>query len=263
MAASRDDRVPLRQNGGMPTPTAPRGLITQFSIVDALLAGLYDGVVTRAEADAAGDFGLGCGDRIEGELVVLDGVHRLFRGDGSVVVLEPEDTIAFAELARFAPDRTDAVDALPSLDALLTAVRRVVPSPNVFVGVRLRGRIEHLTLRQPIAQVKPYLRLADAMRDQREVHLHGVEGTVVGFYGPKPFQGISVAGLHTHFVDTSGTVGGHVLAASGLSGELAVEQYAGLTVRLPESEDFLAADLDDEVGSSDAVIRAVETDHAH
>ncbi|ROP48379.1 acetolactate decarboxylase [Rathayibacter sp. PhB185] len=253
----------LRQNGGMPTPTAPRGLITQFSIVDALLAGLFDGVVTRAEADEAGDFGLGCGDHMEGELVVLDGVHRLFRGDGSVVVLEPEDTIAFAELARFAPDSTESVEAVPSLDALLTAVRRTVPSPNVFVGVRLRGRVEHLTLRQPIAQVKPYLRLADAMRDQREVHLSDVEGTIVGFYGPKPFQGISVAGLHTHFVDSSGSVGGHVLAASGLSGELAVEQYAGLTVRLPESEDFLAADLDDEVGSSDAAIRAVETDHAH
>ena len=252
----------LRQTDRMSTTTAPRGLITQFSLVDALLAGLYDGVVTRAEADLAGDFGLGCGDRIEGELVVLDGVHRLFRGDGSVVVLEPEDTIAFAEVAHFAPDSSESVAAVPSLDALLAAVRRTVPSPNVFVGVRLRGRIEHLTLRQPIAQVKPYLRLADAMRGQREVHLDDVEGTIVGFFGPKPFQGISVAGLHTHFVDTSGTVGGHVLAASGLSGELAVEQYGGLTVRLPESEDFLAADLDAEVGSSDAAIRAVETDHA-
>jgi len=246
----------------MPTPTAPRGLITQFSIVDALLAGLFDGVVPRAEVDLAGDFGLGCGDHMDGELVVLDGVHRLFRGDGSVVVLGPEDTIAFAEIARFAPDSVESVEAVGSLEALLAEVRGRVPSANVFVGVRLRGRIDHLTLRQPIAQVKPYLRLADAMHDQREVHVDNIEGTLLGFIGPKPFQGISVAGLHTHFVDTTGTVGGHVLAASGLAGELAVEQYGGITVRLPESADFLAADLDEDASEADSEIRTVESDHA-
>ncbi|SMH37743.1 acetolactate decarboxylase [Rathayibacter oskolensis] len=247
----------------MPTPTAPRGLITQFSIVDALLAGLFDGVVSRSEADLAGDFGLGCGDHMDGELVVLDGVHRLFRGDGSVRVLAPEDTIAFAEIALFTPDATADLDATASLEGLLEAVRRIIPSPNVFVGVRVRGRFDRLTLRQPIAQVKPYLRLADAMHDQREMHLTGVQGTLIGFIGPRPFQGISVAGLHTHFVDGSGTVGGHVLAASGLHGELAVEQYGGITVRLPESEDYLAADLEDDASVADAAIRAVETDHAH
>ncbi|WP_056074159.1 MULTISPECIES: acetolactate decarboxylase [unclassified Rathayibacter] len=247
----------------MPTPTAPRGLITQFSIVDALLAGLFDGVVSRAEADSAGDFGLGCGDHMDGELVVLDGVHRLFRGDGSVTVLEPEDTIAFAEIARFTPGSSEVLESVDSLDELLGAVRRVVPSPNVFVGVRVRGRFGRLTLRQPIAQIKPYLRLADAMHDQREIHLSGVEGTLVGFIGPRPFQGISVAGLHMHFVDVTGGVGGHVLAASGLHGELAVEQYGGITVRLPESDDYLAADLDEDASAADAEIRDVESDHAH
>ncbi|MWV58111.1 acetolactate decarboxylase [Rathayibacter sp. VKM Ac-2754] len=246
----------------MPNPTAPRGLITQFSIVDALLAGLFDGVVSRSEADRAGDFGLGCGDHMDGELVVLDGVHRLFRGDGSVRVLEPEDTIAFAELARFTPSSSSTLDGIDSLDALLGAVRRAVPSPNVFVGVRVRGRFESLTLRQPIAQIKPYLRLADAMHDQREMHLTAVEGTLVGFIGPKPFQGISVAGLHTHFVDTTGAIGGHVLAASGVRGELAVEQYAGITVVLPDSDDYLAADLDEDASAADAEIRDVESDHA-
>ncbi|MBO0984809.1 acetolactate decarboxylase [Rathayibacter sp. SD072] len=247
----------------MPASTASRGLITQFSLVDALLAGLFDGVVSRSEVDLAGDFGLGCGDRMDGELVVLDGVHRLFRGDGSVLVLEPDDRVAFVEVSHFRADVVVPLHDVPSLDALLAAVRGLVASHNVFLGVRVRGRFDRLTLRQPIAQTKPYLRLADAMHDQRELHLESVEGTLVGFVAPKPFQGISVAGLHTHFVDTTGTVGGHVLAASGLHGALEVEQYGGITVRLPESEDYLAADLDDDASVSDAAIRAVESDHAH
>ncbi|MBF4462280.1 MULTISPECIES: acetolactate decarboxylase [unclassified Rathayibacter] len=246
----------------MPTPSVPRALITQFSIVDALLAGLFDGVVTRGEVDAHGDFGLGCGDHMDGELVILDGVHRLFRGDGSVGVLGPEEVIAFAEVARFAPDHVDAVADVASLDALLGAVHLRIPSRNVFVGIRLRGRIDQLTLRQPLAQVKPYQRLTDAMRDQHEVRLHAAEGTLVGFLGPQPFQGISVAGLHLHFVDSAGGVGGHVLAATGVSGELALEQYGGITVRLPESPDYLGADLDDP-STADAAIRAVESETSH
>ncbi|AZZ48839.1 acetolactate decarboxylase [Rathayibacter rathayi] len=244
----------------MPNPPAQRGLITQFSIVNALVAGLFDGIVTSREVDAHGDLGLGCGEHMDGELVILDGVHRLFRGDGSVVVLESDDVIAFAEVARFAPHHVAAVEDLGSLESVLHAVRSLVPSPNVFVGVRLRARVGTVVLRQPIAQVKPYRRLAEAMREQREVRLHGVEGTLLGFIGPRPFQGISVAGLHTHFVDTSGAVGGHVLAASGVTGVLEIEQYGGLTVRLPESDDYLRADLD-APADADAAIRAVETDH--
>jgi acetolactate decarboxylase len=151
--------APVRQTGRVPTPSAPRGLVTRFSIVDALLAGLFDGVVTRREGDAHGDLGLGCGDHTDGELVILDGVHRLFRGDGSVAVLAPDDVLAFAEVARFEPDHVLPVEDLVSLDALLAAVRSLVPRPNVFVGVRLRERAEALTLRRPIAQAKPYRRL--------------------------------------------------------------------------------------------------------
>nr|WP_146082865.1 MULTISPECIES: acetolactate decarboxylase [unclassified Rathayibacter] len=138
------------------------------------------------------------------------------------------------------------------------AVRSLVPGPDVFVGVRLRARAETPILRRPIARAKPYRRLADAMRDQHEVRRTGVEGTLLGFVGPQPFQGISIAGLHTHVVDTTGGIGGHVLAASGVAGLIEIEQYSGITVRLPESDDHLRADLD---AAADAEIRAVGTDH--
>ncbi|WP_181134115.1 MULTISPECIES: acetolactate decarboxylase [unclassified Rathayibacter] len=118
--------------------------------------------------------------------------------------------------------------------------------------------METPTLRRPIAQAEPYRRLADAMRDQHEVRLTGVEGTLLGFVGPQPFQGISVAGLHTHVVDTTGGIGGHVLAASGVAGLIEIERYGGITLLLLESDDHPRAGLD---AAADAGIRAVETDH--
>ncbi|QHC70391.1 acetolactate decarboxylase [Rathayibacter sp. VKM Ac-2801] len=105
----------------MPTPSAPRGLITPFSIVDALLAGLFDGVLTRREVDAHGDPGLGRGDHRDGELVTLDGVHRLLRGDGTVAVLAPDDVIAVR-----LPDSDDFLradlDVAADADAAIRAV---------------------------------------------------------------------------------------------------------------------------------------------
>lgn len=239
-----------------------RNLVTQFSIVDALLAGLFDGTVTKKEVNAHGDFGLGCGEHMDGELVVLDGVHRLFRGDGSVAVLGEEDRIAFAEVARFEPDHVVPVAGLASLDALLAAVRALVPSPNVIVGMRLRAGVKALVLRQLTAQTKPYQAFEEVKDDQREVHVEEVEGTLLGFIGPHFFQGVTAAGLHTHFVDTTGAVGGHVLAASGITGELAVQQYGGMTVHLPESTDLLDAKLDGATEGTSAM-RAVDTEDPH
>ncbi|WP_181028857.1 MULTISPECIES: acetolactate decarboxylase [unclassified Rathayibacter] len=137
-------------------------------------------------------------------------------------------------------------------------MRSLVPCPDVFVGVRLRAQAETPTLRRPIARAEPYRRLADAMRDQHEVRPTGVEGTLLGPVGRQPFQGISVAGLHTHVVDTTGGTGGHMLAASGVAGLLEIEQYGGITVRLSESDDPPRADLD---AAASAEIRAVETGH--
>ena len=45
----------------------------QYSTIDALLAGLYDGDMTLKDLKFKGDFGLGTLNGIDGELVVLEG----------------------------------------------------------------------------------------------------------------------------------------------------------------------------------------------
>ena len=45
----------------------------QYSTIDALLAGVYDGEMTMEALRHKGDFGLGTLNGLDGELVVLDG----------------------------------------------------------------------------------------------------------------------------------------------------------------------------------------------
>lgn len=239
----------------------PEKTIEQFSLVDALVAGLFDGVFTVEEVGRRGDFGVGCGDHMDGELVLLDGVFRLFHGDGTVTTLSPSETLAFAEVVEFAPSQSELLETVPTLEALLAEVDSRVPSPNLFYAVRFAGHFAEVSLREARRQSKPYLPLAQAVHDQRENTVTDVRGTLVGFIAPSVFQGISVSGAHLHFVSDDGLVGGHVLGVAAATGELAIETCTGLTVRLPLSPEFLAASLDEAAAGADEAIRHAESDH--
>ncbi|WP_291049545.1 acetolactate decarboxylase [Herbiconiux sp.] len=238
-----------------------RKVLEQFSLVDALVAGLFDGVFSLEEVSRAGTLGLGCGDHMDGELVLHEGVWRQFHGDGSVSVLGAADTVPFAEVVDFDPDRTELIEAVPGFEALAAEIAALVPSPNLFHAVRFDAHFASISLREAVRQEKPYLPLAQAVHTQREIVLSDVSGTLLGFVAPQVFQGVTVAGPHFHFVDESGQQGGHVLGLTGATGELAVETYYGVTVHLPGSPDYLAAELDPE--GADAAIRHAESDHQH
>ncbi|MFB2581706.1 acetolactate decarboxylase [Herbiconiux sp. P15] len=242
----------------MRRPPAPK-LLQQFSLVDALVAGLFDGVFSVGEVGRAGGFGLGCGDHMDGELVVLDGVFRLFHGDGTVTVLDDEDMLAFAEVVDFEAGGSELVEALEGLHELEEEVSRRVVSANIFHAVRFDAHFASISLREAKRQSKPYLPLAQAVHDQREVVLTDVSGTLLGFLAPQVFQGVTVAGAHFHFVSADGEQGGHVLGLTTATGDLAVESYYGVSVRLPSSPEFLAAELD--VEGADDAIRHAESDH--
>jgi acetolactate decarboxylase len=48
-------------------------VLTQVSTIDAILNGLYDGVITYRDLKEHGDFGIGTFEGLDGEMVALDG----------------------------------------------------------------------------------------------------------------------------------------------------------------------------------------------
>ena len=48
--------------------------ISQFSTIDAILQGIYDGPATFAKVKHYGDFGLGTVNHLDGEMLALDGI---------------------------------------------------------------------------------------------------------------------------------------------------------------------------------------------
>lgn len=236
----------------------PGKAIHQFSFIDALVAGLYDGAFRMSEVLDAGDLGVGCGESLDGELVLVDGTGYLCRSGGEIVVISPEELVPFAEVARFeSAGMRELTGPLgeSDFDAL---IENLVPSDNLFYAIRVDGAFDRMTVREPVRQERPFRGLADAVKDQTERTVIETRGSMVGFKGPDVFQGLSVADLHLHYIDDERRFGGHVLDFDLVSGTLNIEAYAGFHLRLPEVASYLTAHLDDV--DSNAVIRAVEGD---
>ena len=81
----------------------PGGLL-QRGTVSALLAGGLEGPTRLGQLLKHGGLGLGTVVRIDGELVVLDGLAFAARADGRIDQLDPEDRTAYAVVCDFRPE---------------------------------------------------------------------------------------------------------------------------------------------------------------
>jgi acetolactate decarboxylase len=238
--------------GEQPAAGEPdRDRITQVSVINALLLGQFDGTVPFAGLLADGDFGLGTLDRLDGELVVLDGKGYQIKSDGAVVEVGPGATIPFAVITPFDCDGElpcPAVDALSDLEHRLEAA---VGHPNNFVALRIDAEVAAITLRSVHAQSKPY-RPINSRKDFQSVwKRENLRGTFVGIRSPRWAQGITVPGYHWHFLAADRRSGGHVLDCHMRGGTIRYDVCGSWLVKLEESADFngvnLSTDLREEL----------------
>lgn len=245
---------------GMFAQTLPPA-ITQVSTIDALLASAYDGAISVAELTRYGDLGIGTPDHIDGELVVLDGVVYSARGDGSVVRLPNDATVAFCSVATTTEKGRACTVEATDFDGFTARLDDIVGAPNVPVAVRFHGRFARMRVRSETRQEKPYRPLADVMKTcERRFDYVDVEGDLVGFRLPPFVKGLNVPGWHLHFLSSDRTRGGHVLdfAAERLRGE--VFSYRRFQTILPDAHHGFHS-ADHSVDRSDDLV-AVEGRHA-
>lgn len=227
-----------------PVVAQPEG-ITQVATIDSLLAGVYDGEMTLAELGRHGDFGIGTFDRLDGEMVLADGVFYQVRGDGKVYRPSLQTKTPFASVMFF-PKNTKAVPVGAPLDyeAICRKIDELAPNMNVPVAVRLEGKFSGVRTRSVPAQQKPYRPLAEVTATQPEFDLGNIAGMVVGFRLPAYVRGINVPGYHLHFLSDDFTRGGHILHLSMDTGTIRLAPAHRFQIVLPQNiADFSTADL--------------------
>lgn len=197
---------------GEPLPGRGGPALVQVGVIDALLAGGYEGSMSLRELRALGDIGLGTFDALEGEMVLLDGVVHQVLASGKVVRPADALTTPFAQVTPFTAAKGLELAAGLELKAVEAQLDAALGDLNAFAAVRLDGRFASLTARSVPGQRPPYRPLAEVAKEQTVFRFAGVEGSLIGLRGPAYVRGLGVPGWHWHFLTKDRSRGGHVLS---------------------------------------------------
>lgn len=232
----------------------PEGVVYQYSTINALLEGVYDGEMTCGTLLDNGDFGLGTFNGLDGEMVIIDGAAYKIGTDGKASPMGDDELTPFAMVTTFEPNMIFSIE-LDTTWTLEKLLEHKVLDSNLIQAIRIDGNFKNVKLRSVPRQQRPYRRLADVVKDQSVYEINDVRGTLVGFLVPKYFSGVTVPGYHFHFITEDRSRGGHVLECSTGKVEMRIDEIAELHLVLPETGDFLKADL---TGDKSGELKKVE-----
>ncbi len=185
----------------------------QYNTLGALMAGLYGGSFTIGELLEHGNLGIGTLDSIDGELIVLDGKAYQAKGSGDhpeIVEVSPDAKVPYAAVV---PHQAEVIfrQRFEMTDEELEArIESYYDGENLFRSIKIHGDFAKMHVRM-IPKSTPEMKFAEVATHQPEYTRENVTGTIVGFWTPEIFHGVSVAGYHLHFISDDYTFGGHVM----------------------------------------------------
>lgn len=214
----------------------------QVSTANALVQGVYQGCVTIGDLKNHGDFGLGTFDALDGEGLMLDG--RIWQALSDGRVIEPSDdcTAPFWVCTEFKADQTCTLDSVVSWDDLLKQLDALRQSDNIFVAFRIEGTFKTIHYRVACKSA-PGTDLVTATSHQAEFTFENCPGTLMGFWSPAYARTFNIPGYHLHLLTSDHKHGGHVLGIEATNLSVQVMNMQEVAMALPESPEFLKADL--------------------
>ncbi|MDD3983642.1 MAG: acetolactate decarboxylase [Candidatus Omnitrophica bacterium] len=214
----------------------PKTAVCQFSSMDALEAGQYGGWVEYRAIAEKGDFGIGTVDRLDGEMIALDGSFYRIASDGRVNVISPSTLSPFATVTFFRTDMEFAAADIGDYAALTAYLDRLLTDKEALYAIRVDGSFDSLKTRSVPAQDKPFPALQEALKKQTFFLFKEINGSMIGFRFPDSCRGVNKPGYHFHFISSDRSSGGHVLELSLRRARVLVSRIYALEFELPGTQ---------------------------
>lgn len=225
-------------------PIAQRETLVQISTIDALLSGVYDGVMTFGILRGYGDLGIGTFAGLDGEMMGFDGNFYQVKADGIAYPVSDSMETPFASVTFFDVDRKEQLPEGMNYEQLEEFLDEMLLTSNIFYAIEIEGTFSYMKTRSVPRQEKPYPPLVEVTKNQPVFEFNDVEGTIVGFRCPAYVSGVNVPGYHLHFLTKSKDVGGHVLEFKVEEAVASVDYTSEFLMILPgENSDFYKIDL--------------------
>ncbi len=221
-----------------------KDILFQASTINALLAGVYDGDMTFRTLRQHGDFGLGTVNKLDGEMIGIEGEFYQIKTDGKAYLIADTMKTPFAEVTFFQPDTTLKItQTIENYEQLKSYLNRLLPTNNIFYAIEIEGTFSYIKTRSVSGQQKPYPPLVKVVKNQATFEFHQAKGTMVGFWCPAYVKGINVPGYHFHFITQDRKAGGHVLACSMRNVSVKIDPISAFYMVLPQSRAFDEANM--------------------
>lgn len=206
----------------------------QLQLAHVLLDGGYDGVTTLEEALAGGDTGLGTVDRLDGELVVVDGQPWRVDWQGTAQIMPGSTRTPFVVVSSLDSPRTQRLRDV-SREQVLACIQDLAGDPGAVITVRLEGVFDRVLVRSVPPQDPPYRPYAEVCQtDEVRWEHKPFYGVFVGFVFPDLSPGSTIPGLHLHGLDRMRTTGGHNHEMHVRDATLSVSASREVVMQLPE-----------------------------
>ncbi len=228
-----------------PATSIPQDFMYQYSIMDALQAGVYDGNLTFGELKKKGDFGIGTFNALDGEMIMLDDNVYKMRHDGTISIVPDKDSTPLAFVKFF---KADTVFTITGNNLNYADVQKIISNAlnqNELYAIRLKGSFATMRGRSVISPKRPYPELADHIKNggQQNFNFTNITGTCVGFLMPSYMARTNVPGYHVHFISDDHTAGGHIFDFSTNKLEVEIDHIKGYVVELNTHADFDRTDF--------------------
>ena len=181
----------------------------QLQLAHVLLDGGYEGVATLEEALAGGDHGLGTVDKLDGELVVVDGQPWRVNWHGVAELMPLETRTPFVIVTSMQNPVSRRVQDVSRAE-LIDIVDDMAEAAGGIIAVRVEGEFDSVLIRSVPPQEPPYRPYVEVCAsDEVRWTKEPFAGVFVGFKFPDLAPGATIPGLHLHGLNGDRTTGGH------------------------------------------------------
>lgn len=213
-------------------------VLYQYSVINALSAGVYEGDITVKQLNKLGDFGLGTFNNLDGEMVVLDGKFYQVKTDGTPVEADKNLFSPFAAVAFFKSDKTIELKTPQTLQQIKQIIDAAVPSANYMYAIKISGVFQKVKTRSVPKQQPPFPDLASVIKNQVTFEKESLNGTVIGFKMPEFIDGVNVKDFHFHFLSDDKNFGGHLLDLVIEKGIIEIGIIKEFRCKLPSTKNY-------------------------
>ena len=232
--------------GNTNSNVSDRETINQISLLQGLLDGDYYGSISIENIKKLGDIGIGTFDKLNGELIMIDGIVYRAKANCEIEVPKNDETIPFSNVTFFDNDFEEKVSNVSTFNDLVAILNKEVKKEgtNNFYFARIDASFNKIKVRSEYAQSEPYKPLVKVLEtDQVVKEFDNIEGTIVALYCPTYMKELNNYGWHMHFVSKDKTKGGHVFETDINSATIKYDITKNFAMKLPSNEKFESIDF--------------------